>query len=203
MLVTSSSQVNFHLNPGLFSFKKHSLSTRQAACLRSLKYFNPLYMSLANPQPIFTTWGSSPFETRKSVIQARFLTSRAMIESLTRYWDKSNPEVYCLLCKHINPVEGNLEHLLLPGRCPLLADARQFMFSFINSFLVARPQLLPLFMDFWADDHTAVQSLLNCSVLRCVIRAQQNQTDILDDLFYITRTYVYKIYLTRRKLLTL
>ena len=160
-------------------------------------------MSLSSPHPIFTTCGSSPFETRKSTIQARFLTGRAMIETLTRYWDKNNPEGYCLLCKHIDPAEGDIKHFLLPGGCPLLADARQFMFSMTNSFLVSRPHLLPLFMEYWDNDDTAVQLLLDCSVLPSVIAAQQSRNDVLDDMFYITRTYVYKIYLTRRKLLSL
>ena len=126
-----------------------------------------------------------------------------MIETLTRYWDKKNPEGYCLLCKHINPVEGDIKHFLLPGRCPLLADARQFMFSLTNSFLVSRPHLLPLLMECWENDDTAVRFLLGYSVLPSVIAAQQSRNDVLDDLFYLTRTYVFKIYLTRRKLLAL
>ena len=137
------------------------------------------------------------------MIQARFLTGRAMIETLTRYWDKKNPEGYCLLCKHINPVEGDIKHFLLHGRCPLLADARRFMFSLTISFLVSRPHLLPLLMECWENDDTAVEFLLDCYVLTSVIAAQQSRNDVLDDLFYLTRTYVFKIYLTRRKLLAL
>ena len=130
-------------------------------------------------------------------------TGRAMIETLTGHWDKTNPEGYCLLCKHIDPVQGDIKYFLHPGGCPLLADARQFMFSMTNSFLVSRPHLLPLVMEFCDNDDTAVQFLLDCSVLPSVIAAKQSRNDVLDDLFYITRTYVFKIYLTRRKLLAL
>ena len=47
-----------------------------AAPLDSLLYFNPNFMSLLRPHPIWTTCGSNPFEVNKAITQARMLLGR-------------------------------------------------------------------------------------------------------------------------------
>ena len=91
-------------------------------------------MSLSTTHPMFSTCESSPYEVSKAVVQARYLSGRARVEVLTKHWDLTNKEGFCLLCKDTNPVPGTLEHILLCGGCPALADARLSMISFFNSY---------------------------------------------------------------------
>ena len=177
----------------------------EAAFLKegSLRYFDPNFMSLSRTHPLFTTCGSSPYEVKKAVIQARYLSGRARVESLTRHWDLSNREGICPLCSIITPTLGTIEHFLLSGGCPALVEARLSMLTFINAYLVPRPYLLPLFQALWeVDSALTMQFLLDCSVIPSVIKcSQESENPVLKDIFYVTRTYVFKIFVTRRRLL--
>ena len=123
----------------------------EASFLReaSLKYFDPTYMSLSTTHPLFTTCGTSPYEVSKAVVQARWLSGRARVESLTRHWDNSNKEGICSLCKMVQPAVGTIEHFLLSGGCPALVDARLSMISFFQAYMVPRPYLFPIFQSLW------------------------------------------------------
>ena len=102
-------------------------------------------MSLSATHPIFSTCGASPYEVSKASVQARYLSGRARVEALTRHWDCSNKEGFCLLCNDVSPALGTLEHLLLSGGCPALAEARLEMINFFEAYLVSRPYLFPVF----------------------------------------------------------
>ena len=147
--------------------------------------------------PIFSTCGTSSYEISKAVVQARFLSGRARVESLTKHWDISNKEGLCLLCKDTNSVPGSMEHLLLPGGCPALAEARLSMTNFFNCYLVSRPYLFPILRKCWncdSDDFLPMQFLLDPSVVPTVIEHSQLSIEpILNDVFYLTRTYILKI----------
>ena len=54
----------------------------KAANLPSLQYFNPTFMSLMSPHPIWTTAGSSPTKVAMATQQARLLTLRYCLEAL-------------------------------------------------------------------------------------------------------------------------
>ena len=168
----------------------------------SLKYFNPRFMSLSRTHPIFTTCGSNPYEISRAVVQAQFLSGKARVESLTKYWDMRNKDGMCQLCKI---VPGTIEHILLAGGCPALADARQSMLAHIQAYLVPRPYLFPIFESLWGKDDTmTIQFILDCSVIPSVIKlSQESENPIFNDLFYLTRCYVYKLFVTRRRLLGL
>ena len=161
-------------------------------------------MSLSQTHPIFLTCGSSPYEVSKAVVQATFLSGRARVESLTKHWDMSNKDGICALCRNIQLAKGTIEHLLLLGSCPALADSRLSMLSMMQSYLVSRPYLLPIFQKlFGNDDLTTMQFLLDCSVMSDIILLQQkSENPILTDIFYLTRSYVFKIFVTRRRLLS-
>ena len=171
--------------------------------LPSLKYFLPSYMSLNTTHPLFTTCAGSRYEISKAVLQARYLSGRGRVESLTKHWEPGNAEGHCLLCLALNPTLGTIEHMLLPGGCPALVDARLCMLSFMQSYMVPRPYLLPVMQACWGvDDTTTMQLLLDCSVLPAVLRACQETTQpILKDIFYITRTYISKLHFTRHRIL--
>ena len=169
----------------------------------SLKYFDPSFMSLSTTHPLFTTCGTSPYEVSKAVIQARFLSGRARVESLTKHWDMSNKDGICPLCKIIKPTVGTIEHFLLSGGCPALVEARLSMMAFFNSYMVPRPYLLPIFQSLWGiEDSKTMQLLLDCSVIPEVIQiSQKSENPVMKDIFYLTRNYVFKIFVTRRRLL--
>ena len=108
-------------------------------------------MSLTTSHPNFSTCGSSLNELSKAVVQARFLSGRARVESLTKYWDMSNKDGGCLLCQLTNPLPGAIEHLLLAGDCPALVDARLSMMPMIKAYRV--------------PESTCYLSLKNCLAL--------------------------------------
>ena len=169
----------------------------------SLKYFDPNFMSLSRTHPLFTTCGSSPYEVSKAVTQARWLSGRARVESLTRHWDTSNKAGICPLCRIVKPTVGTMEHFLLSGGCPALVEARLSMLSFIQAYMVPRPYLFPIFQALWdVEESLTMQLLLDCSVIPSVIKLEQeSENPVMKDLFYLSRTYVFKIFVTRRRLL--
>ena len=177
----------------------------QAAFMKgsSLRYFDTNFMSLSTIHPLFSTCGSNPYEVSKAVVQARWLSGRARVESLTRHWDMSNKVGMCLLCRDVCPTLGTIEHFLLSGGCPALAEARLSMLNFFQSYMVSRPYLLPIFQSSWdVDNFSTMQLLLDCSVIPTIIKLSENQNNtVMSDIFYLTRTFVFKIYLTRRGLL--
>ena len=173
----------------------------QAQLLSSLKYFPPQFMSLSSSHPLYSTCGNSPYQVARATIQARYLSGRAKVEALTRHWDTSNKEGFCLLCRDVKPTLGTLEHLLLSGGCPALVEARLFMISFFQSYMVPRPYLLPVMQTYW-DTHATLtmQFLLDCSALPDIIRIHQDTSyPILKDIFYMSRTYIFKIHTERRR----
>ena len=81
--------------------------------LTSTPFFNPKYMSLRYPHPLWLSAGSNPFECRKAVIAARMLSGRYPTDRLCRHWSQ-NKDGYCQLpaCAPTKS-PGSLEHLLL------------------------------------------------------------------------------------------
>ena len=82
-------------------------------------------------------------------------------------------------------------------------DARLTMISFFQAYMVSRPHLLTLLKVCWeVEDSTSMQFLLDCSIIPIVIKTcQESEKNILEDIFFMTRTYVFKIETTRRRLL--
>ena len=132
------------------------------------------------------------------------LQSFLYVSFLSRHWDMDNREGFCRLCRSVKPAKGNLEHLLLGGGCPALVEARLSMISFFNSYMVPRPHLLHILKACWYDnnDDTTLQFLLDCSVLlTTIMHSQKSEFKIIEELFYMTRSYVFKIHMTQRRLL--
>ena len=77
------------------------------------------------------------------------------------------------------------------------------MLSMMNAYMIPRAYLLPIFDElFGRDEKTTMQFLLDCSVLPPIIRlSQESENPVLRDIFYLTRTYVFKLFVTRRRLL--
>ena len=136
--------------------------------------------------------------------QARYLSGRARVETLTKHWDPSNKEGLCPLCREITPSLGTMEHLFLSGGCPALVDARLQMLSFIQAYMVPRPYLLPFMKSYWGvSDSLTMQLLLDCSILPEVIQATQEASHpVMSDLFYLTRTFITKLHYTKQRLIS-
>ena len=75
------------------------------------------------------------------------------------------------------------------------------MLRMFSSYLTTRSYFFPLLKKYWGHDEIeTVQFLLDGSILPDVIRASQESSfPILKDLFYLTRTYVYKLYISRNR----
>ena len=93
----------------------------QADLLPSLYYFNPRYMSLTSPHPMWAT-ARSPFEVKKAVVVARMLSGRYRTDRLVRHWSTTNPTGVCLLPGCSGEEVGSLEHILV--YCPALSTVR-------------------------------------------------------------------------------
>ena len=170
----------------------------QADPLLSLKYFNPKFMSLKSPHPIWTSAGS-PFEVRKAVVAARMLSGRYRTDLLARHWSKTNPLGVCQLPGCDGQHEGNLEHLLL--NCPALSDVRSKVIKLWCNFMVPRQYLFPIVAQHTlGNDELHVQFLLDPSCLPCVIAATRTNPDVLRNCFYLSRTWVFTLHVARTRL---
>ena len=171
----------------------------EASHLDSLLYFNPHFMSLSKPHPIWTSAGS-PFEVSKAVISARMLSGRYRTDQLTRHWSRTNPEGTCRLPGCDGSTLGSLEHILL--HCPALAHTRAKLISHWSNFLVPRPWLLPVISQYTLNgDHLQLQLLLDASCLPLVISSSTTNPNILPSCLYLARTWNFSIHLTREKLM--
>jgi len=83
------------------------------------------------------------------------------------------------------------------GRSKTLHDC------FLPGLHVSLPLSLPNFQALWGvDDSLTVQFLLDSSVIPEVIKvSQESENPVINDIFYLTRSYVFKIPVTRRRLL--
>ena len=100
----------------------------KAEGLISLKYLKSRFLGLSRCHPIFWTCGSSPWEVDKATTQARLLSGRYRLESLTSHWVPWNREGMCSLpdCwKTAVAHEGTVQSFLLD--CPSLSSTRQVL----------------------------------------------------------------------------
>ena len=169
---------------------------KKASSLSSLKYFNPCFMSLTKPHPIWTTAGSNPYEVAKSIQQARFLSGRYRTEYLCRHWS-ANVKGFCL-SPTCDQTEENIEHILL--FCGAYTSVRDNLTSLWLSN--SNPIVHYLAFDaLTSSPDYLVQFILDCSVLPRVITAVQDYGKIiLDILFYLTRTWCFSIHRQRMKM---
>ena len=165
----------------------------------SLIYFNPRFMSLSSPHPLWTTAGSSPAQVAMATVQAQMLSGRYRSESLCRHWSSKNKNGFCLLpsCKGL--VE-DLPHIL--SSCSGLASIREKLVRFTLDYCSnSAPVLNDIVTSLCKPQNpNFIQFLLDCSCLPEVILAAQEYGDgVLAHLFRISRTWVYSLHRTRLK----
>ena len=125
------------------------------------------------------------------------LSGRYRTEYLQRHW-KDNPQGYCLAPGCSNAVE-TLQHILLD--CVAYNSNRVRL---TRLWLSNEDQIIKNITSeaLSSNRDYQVQFILDCSVLPSVISAsQQYGSNILDKLFYLTRTWCYSIHRTRMKIL--
>ena len=185
----------------------------EAALLPSLKYFQPQFMSLSRPHPVWTL-PENCYEVAKATIVAMMLSGRYNSDYHVRHWSRTNPTGYCQLCLasryndhdlnddiSLPPPLGTLEHILL--ECMSLNEARNKCISLWLDYTSDKFLLRDLFMIDGSCKPTT-QFLLDPSSCSDVIRiAQENGHGILNHLFYLTRTWCHSIHIRRLKLLKL
>ena len=169
----------------------------EANNLTSVPYFKPQFMSLTSPHPIWTSCGSSPFESHKAITACRMISGKYLTDRLQRHWTQ-NREGLCLLPTCTPSSEGSLEHILLHCTALTKTRARQYQLSRTiaqESHLLC--EIITSVLDSGNDDLT-MQLLLDSSVIPTVIKTTQlfgNHTR--DRLLYLGRTWCYNIHRER------
>ena len=171
----------------------------EADHLESLEYFNPNYMSLSKPHPIFLSAYSSSYEIVKATVQAVFLSGRYRTERLSRFWLK-NPDGFCLSssCDGLQ-IQEDLPHILL--NCRSLAPTRAKLAAFTLHYARLNPEVSDIVLTFTNPHHPQfIQFLLDCSSMPQVIFfAQKYGNTALYKLFKVTRAWCYSLHRDRLK----
>ena len=149
----------------------------EASLLPSLQYFQPNFMSLSTPHPVWATAGSNPYEISKAIQQARFISGRYRTQLLAKHWS-SNTEGFCLASSCFEQ-EETVEHILL--HCKAYTEHKKGLYSLWLSAknLAVRALMLKAFS---SEAGYLLQFILDCSVLPEVIAAvQANGKEVLDE----------------------
>ena len=172
----------------------------QADKLDSLCNLKTSYLGLTECHPLFSTCRSSPWETEKAVTQARLLSGRARLESVSKHWSPGNRLGLCTLpdCWETPSSHyGDLTAFLLT--CPSLASNRRDMDEFTSLYLQDNPNLVEIVEKCQVLDPT--QFLLDCSTMAPVIKAAQGDDTVVASLFKLTRNICHNLFRKRIYLL--
>ena len=124
------------------------------------------------------------------------LSGRYRTDQLIRHF--SNNDGSCTLCQ-CSQCPGSIEHLLL--KCSALNNIRRNLLEELSRNKSVTERTKSLIRSFFLNDKTAIQLLLDPSVLPQVISIVQLEGSlILNELFYFSRSWCYTIHKTRMKL---
>ena len=156
----------------------------EAVALPSLACFDPRYMSLAKPHPIWWTAGSNPYEVAKALIQCRMLSGRYRTCQLTSHWsDDQTGECPALICQSNCET---VEHILL--HCPAYSLTRLNLVEKFKSIDNPPVHALVTFA-LTKPNSYMLQFLLDASVLPETRSLIQSAGDsILYQIFSLTRS---------------
>ena len=170
-----------------------------AASLPSLALFRATHMSLASPSPIWTSCRSSTFEVKKAVVQARMGSGRYRTCWLRRHWGDHETGM-CRVPGCTGDIPGTLLHLAT-GQCPGLADATAAAAFHWAKHAGQYSSLLPLLQDYArAEPSVFLGFLRDPSTQQPVIAlAQELGRDIISQLCYLTRTWLFTMHKERLK----
>ena len=103
----------------------------EATPLSSLQYFNPSFMSLKTPHPIWSTAGSSPAQVTKATVQAQMLSGRYRTEHLCSFWSLHTSE-FCQLAPSCKNTPEDILHILCT--CEALLSTRENLLRFAKNY---------------------------------------------------------------------
>jgi hypothetical protein len=168
-----------------------------AATLDSLAMFRASHMSLTRPSCIWTSCGSSGYEVRKAVVQARMASGRYRTCWFRRHFAAAETGV-CRVpgCTGTSP--GTLEHLAT-GQCPGLAEAVASATAHWVTFLIANPFLVSTLQVYTSSEpRQFLAFLLDPSVQPGVIAlAQEHGKGVADKLCHMARSWLYTLHRER------
>jgi hypothetical protein len=170
----------------------------KASSLTSAPFFQPQFMSLTKPHPIWFSCGSNPFECHKAVIASRMLSGRYLTDQLQRHWTQNSAGI-CLLpsCAPSKSL-GSLQHLLL--YCGALDTTRQRLLELCYKVSLENEEVSSILLSTInsGDENSKMQLLLDCSTMPTVVKCTQDYgPEIRDRILYIGRTWCYNIHRER------
>ena len=184
----------------IFNFYEQKLR-EEASNLPSLSYFHPEYMTLLKPHPLFTTAGFSPYKVAMSSVQAIMLSGRYRCGHLTRHWSKTETGHCSLSSRCVDKID-DLPHIL--RHCPALSSVRANLYDYTLDYTAALPNDVRSLILFHCDTRSPsfCVFLLDCSCLPdVIILVQKYGSDILKNIFEVTRTWTFTLHRERLKLL--
>ena len=171
--------------------------------LPSIAHLRLTHMSLTNPSPLLTSCYSSQYEVQKATVQIRMASGRYRTCYLRRHWS-GDPSGYCKVPGCTPSTPGTLLHLAT-GQCLGLKPACASAAALWADFVAPRPYLRPILeniSDSHPDDFLAF--LLNPTTHPLAITSAQIQGRIvLDELCYLTRTWLHTLHSARYRALGL
>ena len=171
--------------------------------MTSLSSFNPSFMSLMTPHPLWTTAGTSPSKVAMTTIQSVMISGRYRTEALTRHWTQ-NLTGSCLLSPECKDVPEDLHHII--ETCPALDQVRVKLSKYTKNYTIEKVENYEVRNLILALTNPAspffFQYLLDCSCLPPVVhQVQQHGQEVLHHLFTVSRTWLFVIHRERLKLL--
>ena len=174
-----------------------------ADALPSLAPLRFSHMSLVRPSPLLTSCHNKQYEVKKATVQLKMASGRYRTCWLRRHWS-SDSSGHCRVPGCAPDTPGTLVHLAT-GQCQGLSDATAAASASWARFAAANPHLLPLlttmassapdvFLSFLLDPSTNHLSLA---------LSQQLGNHIIDQLCYLTRTWLYTLHVARYRALGL
>ena len=171
--------------------------------MSSLPSFNPAFMSLVAPHPLWTTAGSSPSKVAMATVTAVMVSGRYATEALSRHWT-FNLSGVCLLSPDCKDVVEDLPHVI--KTCPALNQVRVSLSDYTRKYTkekVDKKDIRDLILTL--SNPTSpyfFQYLLDCSCLPPVVQlVQQHGRDALHHLFAVSRTWTFVLHRERLKIL--
>ena len=189
-----SRQINSHWRQKLL---------RAAAELPSIAHLRLTHMSLTSPSTLLTSCSSSQYEVQKATVQLRMTSGRYRTCWLRRYWS-GDPTGHCRVPGCTPGTPGTLVHLAT-GQCQGLQAASSAAALSWAEFSISHPYLRPILVSMAnADPNTFLAFLLNPTTHPSAIAlSQQLGAQVIDELCFLTRSWLYTIHTARYRALGL
>ena len=169
---------------------------KDAAQLDSLAYFKPQHMSLSSPHLIISSCGNNSYEINKAIIQMKMLSGRYRTDKLLSHFHPSNSPMCQLACQDPES-PGDLQHLLI--HCSALSHRRSVLFDYWDSVVSTNHTCSSVVSQMRNAPYVIfMQFVLDCTAIPLV---NQCDSESVDTLLKITRSYCYSIHRERLKIL--